>query len=239
MNRSLRKKLARAIIIDRATWGDKSAIGRIARERTEENYRFASRFVRGMRVLDVGGGAGIGQDLLLASGAVSIVSLDRQQAIARPDRDARIETIEGDFLTYPLPDAQFDVVICLGTLFYLSDVDAALAKMNRVLAASGTLIVNCINQRLVRRYFGMRLDEIDTKFSTAFEEAGFRTCLKGHFGTEPELFVQQPVRHSGSLLDGILVWLTPFTWPLRRHPVVPRKAGEEGMYLYGVVHKAA
>jgi len=237
MSRGLRKWLARAIIIDRAAVRDNSIIGRVARERTEENYRFAGRFVRGLSVLDIGGGAGIGHDLLLADGATSILSLDRH--IAGPARtgDGRIRSVQGDFLTYPLADGQFDLVICLGTLFYLADVDAALAKMHRILKPAGTLIINCINQQLVRRYFGMNIEEIDTKFSTAYEVGGFRAFLKARFETEPELYVQQPVPVSRSVIDRVRFWLTPLTWALRRHPIVTRRPGTEGMYNYAVVKK--
>ena len=237
MSRGLRKRLARAIIIDRATPGSISLIGRVARERTEENYRFASRFVAGKAVLDIGGGTGIGHDLLVAGGAASILSLDRHLASTAQGGDARVRSVRGDFLTCPLPDGEFDVVICLGTLFYLEDTDAALAKMHRLLKPGGTLVINCINQRLVRRYFEMPLEEIDGKFSTAYDEAGFRAFLKTRFDSEPELYVQQPVQVSRSLSDMFRFWLTPATWPLRRHPVVPRRPGTEGMYVYAVVNK--
>src|SRR5580698_2263020 len=64
-SKELRRRLARAIIIDRATTSSASFIGRVARERSEENYRFAGNFVAGKTVLDVGGGTGIGHDFLI------------------------------------------------------------------------------------------------------------------------------------------------------------------------------
>src|SRR6476661_2535108 len=117
IGKRVRKRLARAIIIDRATPGSISIIGRTARRRTKDNYQFASRFVAGKSVLDVGGGTGIGHDLLLADGAASILSLDRHLASTAQDSDARVRSVRGDFPTCPFPDEQFDVVICLGTLF--------------------------------------------------------------------------------------------------------------------------
>ena len=238
LSKGIRKRLARAIIIDRATPGSISIIGRVARERTEENYRFASRLVGGKAVLDIGGGAGIGHDLLLAGGAASILSLDRHLASTAQHGDGRVRSVRGDFLTHPFPAGQFDIVICLGTLFYLDDTDAALAKMHRLLKPGGTLVINCLNQRLVRRYFGMPLEEIDEKFSTAYDEPGLRAFLKNRFDTEPKLYVQQPVPVSHSLSDTLRFWLIPLIWPLRRHPVVPRTPGTEGMYVYAVVNKS-
>src|SRR5205814_10144769 len=129
--------------------------------------RFGIRFVAGEAVLGIGRGSGIGHDLLAAGGAAAVLSLDRHLASPAQGGDARVPSVRGDFLTCPLPDGEFDVVICLGTLFYLDDTDAALAKMHRLLKPGGTLVINCINQRLVRRYFEMPLEEIAGKFSTA------------------------------------------------------------------------
>ena len=232
-SKGFRKSLARAIIIDRATPDSTSMIGRIARERTEENYRFAGRFVSGKSVLDIGGGTGIGHDLLLECGAASLLSLDRHVTSANP----RVRSIQGDFLTHPLADESFDVIICLGTIFYLADSDAAIARMHRLLKPGGVLIINCINQQLVRRYFQMSLEKIDEKFSIAYDQDGFRALLTRHFQAEPEFYVQQPVPVSDSLSDMLAFWFIPLTWPFRRHPVMPKSTGREGMYVYANVRK--
>src|SRR5438874_2287740 len=107
MSRGFRKRVARAVIIDRATPGSISLTGRVGRDRSEETYRFASRFVAGRTVLDIGGATGIGHDLLIAGGAASILTIDRH--LASPPQgggDARVRSVRGDFLTYPLPDGQ-------------------------------------------------------------------------------------------------------------------------------------
>ena len=237
MGKEFRKRLARTIIIDRATPGSASLIGRIARERSEENYRFAGNFAADRRILDIGGGAGIGHDLLLAGGAASILSLDRHIAATAQEADPRVRSVLGDFLTCPLPDGSFDLIVCLGTLFYLGDNDSALKKMHRLLAPGGMLIINCINQSVIRRYFGMTLEEIDDKFSAAHDESGLRALLSRHFEADPVLYVQQPVPLRRTVFDAIAFWLLPLTWPLRRHPVLPRASGTEGMYNYAIVTK--
>lgn len=238
MNERFRKWLARAIIIDRATPKSTSFIGRIARERSEENYRFAGKFVAGKKVLDIGGGTGIGHDILVARGASSIVSLDLHVTSAAQNDSPVVQSIQGNFLTYPLAEESFDMIICLGTIFYIGDSDAALAKMHRILKPGGMLIINCINQLLVRRYFKMPLEKIDGKFSIAFDRPGFQTLLQRHFQAEPELFVQQPVPVSGSFSDRLAFWFIPLTWPFRRHPVGPRPPKTEGMYIYAVANKS-
>jgi 2-polyprenyl-3-methyl-5-hydroxy-6-metoxy-1,4-benzoquinol methylase len=152
-----RKRLARAILIDRATPEDTSFIGRIARERSEENYRFAGCHVAGKTVLDVGGGAGIGHDLLFQGRAVSIKSIEPYVVATAFGGDPRVSTIRDDFLVHSFGGEEFDVVICLGTLFYMRNADAALYKMQLVLRNGGLLIINCINQQLIRAYFKMPL----------------------------------------------------------------------------------
>jgi SAM-dependent methyltransferase len=238
-NKSIRRHLARAILVDRAVPDDMSIIGRIARARSEENYRFAGQFVASKAVLDVGGGTGIGHDLLLEKGASSLQSIDKHVASESLRADPRISSIRGDFLSCPLGDETFDVVVCLGTLFYLQEGDAAIAKMHRVLRPNGILIINCINQQLVRRYFGLALDQIDGKFSAAHDEIQFCALLARHFGTVPAMYVQQPVLIPRTVLSSLAFWLTPLVWPFRRHPVLPKPSGTEGMYVYAIARKGS
>ena len=83
----------------------------------------------------------------------------------------------------------------------------------------------------------MKLTEIDGKFSGAYDEKGLRALLERHFAAEPELRVQQPVRVSRTLTGLLAFWLTPLTWPFRRHPVMPKPRGTEGMYVYAMVSR--
>src|SRR6266446_1785654 len=201
------------------------------------NYRSSAHVVRGKAVLDIGGGTGIGHDFLLEKKPNRILSLDKK---ITPGQNAKcqnppVEYRRGDFFEVDLPDESFDVVICLGTLFYLGDHDAALAKMRRLLRPGGMLIINCINQELIGGYFGMRLQDIDAKFSAAYDAAEFRVLLTRHFGAEPALYVQQPVRFSNSVFGSLRLWLTAVLWLVFRQPVVPRPSGTAGMYNYAVI----
>ena len=46
-------------------------------------YLFASRFVRGRRVLDLGSGVGYGSDMLKSAGATEVIGIDRsREAVA-------------------------------------------------------------------------------------------------------------------------------------------------------------
>ena len=73
---SIRKFFAKKILLDRAPLDGVSFIGKIAQRRTIENYKFASSFVSGKNVLDVGAGYGVGYDHLLKKNPKSIVCID-------------------------------------------------------------------------------------------------------------------------------------------------------------------
>lgn len=239
MMRRLRRALGRAIIIDRATDRGSSAIDRIARQRAEENYRFASRYVAGREVLDIGGGSGIGHPFLLAAGAARVVSIDIHAGLAdNGARDPRLTYLQGDFFSYDFPDGSFDVLICIGVLFYLPQHDVAIGKMNRLLRPGGVLVINCIDRGLVARYFGMTLADIDPKFTIAYTARELGDQLARHFSAPPELFVQQPVGDTTGRLAALRVWLAPARWLFGRHPVSAAATRVTAMFNYFVVRKA-
>ena len=239
MIRRLRQALGRAILIDRAPDQGSSAIDRIARERAEENYRFASRYVAGKEVLDIGGGSGIGHPFLLASGAERVVSIDIHRGLGNGAGDPRLTYVEGDFIAYDFPDGSFDVLICIGVLFYLPQHDAALRKMHRLLRPGGLLVVNCIDRSLVTRYFGMTLAEIDPKFTRTYTAGELSDQLARHFAATPEAFVQQPVGDTTRRLSALRVWLAPVRWLFGRHPVSAADGPVTAMFNYFVVRKTA
>jgi SAM-dependent methyltransferase len=239
MMRRLRRALGRAIIIDRATNGGSSAVDRIARERAEENYRFASRYVAGREVLDIGGGSGIGHPFLLAAGATRVVSIDIHAGLeGNGAGDPRLTYLQGDFFSYDFPDGSFDVLICIGVLFYLPQHDVAIGKMSRLLRPGGVLVINCIDRGMVARYFGMTLSEIDPKFTITYTARELGDQLAQHFNAAPEIFVQQPVGDTTGRLAALRVWLAPVRWLFGRHPVSTAATRVTAMFNYFVVRKA-
>jgi ubiquinone/menaquinone biosynthesis C-methylase UbiE len=239
MMRRLRRALARAIIIDRAPDKASSAVDRIARERAEENYRFASRYVAGKDVLDIGGGAGIGHRYLLESQAARVVSIDvHGGGPGTGNPDPRLTYLQGDFMSHSFPDRSFDVLLCIGTIFYLPQHDVAFQKMNRLLRPGGVLVINCINRDLIARYFGMELAEIDPKFTKSYTASELSDQLARHFEATPEAFVQQPVVGATGRLATLRVWLAPVRWLFGRHPVSAAGAHVIAMFHYFVVRKA-
>ena len=125
--------------------------------------------------------------------AARVVSIDIHGGEGRQEPDARLTYLRGDFMVHPFADRSFDVLLCIGTLFYLPQHDAAFRKMHDLLRPGGVLIVNCINAALVRRYFGMELAEIDAKFTRSYTARELSDQLERHFQAVPDAFVQQPV----------------------------------------------
>ena len=92
-------------------------------------------------VLDAGCGYSLPVDL---PPGVRIVGLD-SSAEALSKNQYIHEGIVGDIETYPLPPAQFDVVVCWTVLEHLANPRAALANIARTLRPGGLLIVGVPN----------------------------------------------------------------------------------------------
>ncbi|MFJ1746684.1 class I SAM-dependent methyltransferase [Streptomyces sp. NPDC088116] len=121
----------------------------VARQLDEQ---IAGRFPVGqrLRVLDVGMGQGT-QALRLARGGHAVTGLESDAGMLATAREAlaiepagireRVRLIEGDGLetgVHFLPGS-FDVVLCHGVLMYVSEPDAFLAGLARMLAPGGLL----------------------------------------------------------------------------------------------------
>lgn len=100
------------------------------------------------RVIDIGAGpgllAGMIGDVVGLEGevcgvdiSVPLLAWGRQHNSERP----QVRLIEGDATRLPLDDARFDAAVSTQVLEYVSDVDAALAEMRRVLRPAGRAVV--------------------------------------------------------------------------------------------------
>ncbi|MBY8886263.1 methyltransferase domain-containing protein [Streptomyces sp. PTM05] len=150
----------------------------VARQVDEQ---IAARFPVGrrLRVLDVGLGQGT-QALRLARGGHQVTGLESDPAMlaaAREELSAepegireRVRLIEGDGRETGrhFEPGSFDVVLCHGVLMYVSDPDALLAGLARVLAPGGllSLLVRNADALAMRPGlagdFGRALDAFDT-----------------------------------------------------------------------------
>jgi SAM-dependent methyltransferase len=110
-------------------------------------YRFAARFVRRKRVLDIACGEGYGAAGLTRAGAASVVGVDLSPKVCAHARvKYKIDARVGDAQAIPLPDRSVDVVVSFETIEHVSDPVAFLRECARVLVPDGRLIVSTPNR---------------------------------------------------------------------------------------------
>jgi ubiquinone/menaquinone biosynthesis C-methylase UbiE len=111
----------------------------------------SERFPRDIEVLDLGCGAGVLTERLVAGGySVDAVDMSpdmlefTKQRLAKYD-SSKYRLARAECQELPFADAAFDVVACIGVFGYMDDVDAAIAEIKRVLRPGGTLILSIRN----------------------------------------------------------------------------------------------
>lgn len=123
---------------------------------TAERYRqFARRLPAGrQRVLDVGCGLGRGGSALReVRPQASLVGFDCVPLrLARVPADIYEETVLGDALSLPFPDATFDAVVAGEFIEHLAaaDVDVVILGFRRVLRVGGILLLTTPNPQGLR-----------------------------------------------------------------------------------------
>ena len=112
-------------------------------------YYFTTQFVENKDVLDIACGSGYGSDLLLKSGARSVIGVDiSQEAIEYCKKQYdNIDFIQGDVKSIPLPDNSVDVVVSFETIEHV-DAEAQsgfMDEIKRVLKTGGLLVISTPN----------------------------------------------------------------------------------------------
>jgi SAM-dependent methyltransferase len=130
----------------------------------------------GERVLDVASGTGVVARAAAARGA-TVVAADISPAMlarsaAHPD-SAGISFVEAPAEAIPLPDGDFDVVLCQQGLQFFPDRGAALAELRRLLRPGGRLAVAVW-------LHGHRLEPFD-EYSEALAGLGVEPTFPGAF----------------------------------------------------------
>jgi SAM-dependent methyltransferase len=159
-----------------------------------KRYEFAAPLCRDRDVLDAGCGVGYGS-AFLASSARRVVGVDldpdaiayARERYARPNVEFRV----GDLVDLDLPDAFFDVVCSFETLEHVSDVDAYLGEMTRVLRPEGVFVVSTPQAEATTEAPENPFHRVE------LSRADFEALLRRVFG-EVELFGQrrlQTARH--------------------------------------------
>jgi SAM-dependent methyltransferase len=115
-------------------------------------YTFATPYVQGADVIDLGCGCGYGSYMLATQGARSVVGVDiAPEAIdyARERYQAPNLTFHvGDVTALAYPDRQFSAAVCLEVFEHVQAYMALLKEAVRVLSPGGTLILSTPNKQV-------------------------------------------------------------------------------------------
>lgn len=111
-------------------------------------YRWASQFVQGKEVLEVGCGPGIGLGYL-AKKAKKIIGGDYDKNLVKLAKDyyqGKIEVLQLNAHNLPFKARTFDVVILFETIYYLKQPEKFLEECCRVLQKGGVLLISTVNK---------------------------------------------------------------------------------------------
>ena len=103
------------------------------------------------KILDLGCGAGVVTEKLLENGysvtgtdrSLDMLELSRKRMSRFPSE--RYSFHQGSCESLPFPDAQFDVILCVGVFGYIDDVVGALLEIRRALKPGGMLLISIRN----------------------------------------------------------------------------------------------
>lgn len=143
-------------------------------------YRFAARFARGRKVLDVGCGTGYGA-ALLAEQARLVVGVDNAaDAIAYAHENYRRRHLHyalADCRRLPLRDRAFDLVVMFEVIEHIAEQAECLGEIHRVLAPTGTLILSTPDVARPTK----AIEEFNPFHAKELTEAELRELLRPHF----------------------------------------------------------
>jgi SAM-dependent methyltransferase len=162
----------------------------------------------GLRVLDVGSGAGGWHARIAASGA-TVVGVDLMAGMLREARvaDAALEPrpvlAQADAQALPFQTGSVDRVLCAGVLYHVPDCERALREMRRVLRAGGRAVISTNGAYAMRRIYELHAE--------AAREVGYEPLpiTPGHFTMDDLPLVQQVFPTvERRVLEGALVFTT-------------------------------
>ena len=184
-------------------------------------YRFAARWVRDRRVLDIASGEGYGAASLRAAGAASIVGVDiSSEACEYSRKKYQIDSRVGSTDEIPVRDSSVDVVVSFETLEHVSDAKKFVSECSRILDIGGIMILSTPNplvyhQGIAPNPFHIRdwtACELQRLVSPQFE-------IKGLYGQCPAagpLFSRWSVAISTASVWSRMPFVRSVVWRLRR-----------------------
>lgn len=113
---------------------------------------------QGSRILDLGCGAGvIAEDLVRAGMKVTAMDLSAEMVARARDRlrgaaADDVLVLRGDCERLPFGDGEFDAVVCLGVISFLTSNQPVLSEIRRVMRDHGTLLLAVRNKHPLPRF---------------------------------------------------------------------------------------
>ena len=157
-------------------------------------YLIAQQYVKGLRVLDVASGEGYGSHLL-ALHAASVVGVDvSATAVAHSNARyvaANLNYVAASCVNIPAPDASFDVIVSFETIEHITEHEAFLREVDRLLAPDGLFIISSPNRPEYSDRTGYK-NEFHLK---ELDRTELKTLLDPHFPAQ-QWFAQRAAFHS-------------------------------------------
>ena len=139
-------------------------------------YAFATRFVRGKRVLDIACGEGYGAAALQKAGAANVIGVDVAEDVCLHARDRYgLDARQGSAEHIPLTNRSVDIVVSFETIEHVPDPHCFLDECIRVLAPEGRLIISTPNKGI----YGA--DAKNPYHCSEMTEDEFATALRARF----------------------------------------------------------
>jgi SAM-dependent methyltransferase len=114
------------------------------------------RWAPGARVCELGFGSGwLLEELARRLPHVALYGLEISEAAladAAAKFASRVELIRGDMERLPFADRAFDVIVTCWTLYFMNDIDTALAEIRRCIAPGGRLVAATVAPDHMREY---------------------------------------------------------------------------------------
>ena len=157
-------------------------------------YLVAQQYAKGLRVLDVASGEGYGSHLLSrhAASVVGVdVSADAVTHAASRYAAANLTYVAASCVEIPEPDASFDVIVSFETIEHITEHEAFLREVNRLLAPGGLFIISSPNRPEYSDRTGYK-NEFHVK---ELDRAELKALLDPHFPSQ-RWFAQRAAFHS-------------------------------------------
>jgi ubiquinone/menaquinone biosynthesis C-methylase UbiE len=152
----------------------------------ERHFKHILPYLGGKQVLDLACGTGRWLPILAASGASSVVGIDRSAAmlrIARRKAEIRSRIVLADCLRLPFPDSAFDFAVCSFALNHIEPLELMACELARVMKLQGQVVISEMHPDAYAR--GWRLGFRDDRSAVQIETMSYSTenvisCFRSH-----------------------------------------------------------